>query len=283
MDKNLMRAYAAELIGTFALVFIGAGAVCVNYMTTAPEMRPGLVGIALANGLILAVALSVTLHISGGYLNPAVTLMLWSFNRLDTARMAWYIGAQLLGAVLAGGCLYLLFDPELIKASHLGTPHVNLQAYGEKYPSWQVVMSGTGVELALTFFVVLAIFGTILDPRGQRFTGLMVGLALAAVTFTGFALTGAATNPARWFGTVFWEKIIQQSTLDAVSPFADMFVYVAGPILGALLGGILYYKVVLQADREQGALGTAPPAEAGGVGRPAPTAPQPQTTVKAKK
>src|ERR1700758_4222255 len=140
MDKNLMRAYTAELIGSFALVFIGAGAVGVNYMTVVPEMRPGLVGIALAQGLIYAVGLSVTLHISGGYLNPAVTLMLWSFNRLDTARMAWYIGAQLLGAVLAGLCLYFTFDPRVLHASHLGTPHVNLAAFGltDQAPTLQV-------------------------------------------------------------------------------------------------------------------------------------------------
>src|SRR5437660_700246 len=110
MDKNLLRLYIPELIGTFALVFIGAGAVCADSMTTAAELRPGVVGIAPANGLILAVALSVTLHISGGYLNPAITLMLWSFNRLDTARMLLYICAQLMGAVLAGLCLYGIFD-----------------------------------------------------------------------------------------------------------------------------------------------------------------------------
>src|ERR1700758_3551699 len=144
MDKNLMRAYTAELIGSFALVFIGAGAVGVNYMTVVPEMRPGLVGIALAQGLIYAVGLSVTLHISGGYLNPAVTLMFWSFNRLDTARMAWYIGAQMLGAALAGLCLYLTFSEHVLQLGHLGTPHVNLKAFqSENNPAWDVVMTGT--------------------------------------------------------------------------------------------------------------------------------------------
>src|SRR5262249_45884713 len=80
MDKQLMRAYVAELIGTFALVFVGAGAVLVNAVATEANQQPGLVGIALAHGLILAVVLSVTLHVSGGFHNPAVTLMLWVFN-----------------------------------------------------------------------------------------------------------------------------------------------------------------------------------------------------------
>jgi aquaporin Z len=253
MDKNLMRAYTAELIGTFAVVFVGAGAICVNSMTAVPEMRPGLVGIALAQGLIYAAALSVTLHISGGYLNPAITLMFWSFNRLDTARMAWYIGAQMLGAALAGLCLYLTFTEHVLQLSHLGTPHVNLKAFqSENNPAWDVVMTGTAIEIALTFFVVLAMFGTILDPRGQRTSGLAVGLAWSAVIFVGFPLTGAATNPARWFGTVFWERLVQDSALSAVSPFADMFVYVAGPIVGALLAGLVYYKLIPATDKEPG-------------------------------
>src|SRR5262245_8329301 len=140
MDKNLMRAYTAELIGTFALVFLGAGAVCVNSMTEQPDMRPGLTGIALAHGLAYAVALSVTLHISGGFLNPAVTLMLWSFNRLDTVRMVWYVGAQMLGAALAGVCLYSMFGEGVLTASHVGTPHVNLAAFGVKSPDWDIVL-----------------------------------------------------------------------------------------------------------------------------------------------
>jgi MIP family channel proteins len=272
MDKNLMRAYFAELIGSFALVFLGAGAVCVNYLTGDPLMRPGLVGIALAQGLALAAALSVTLHISGGYLNPAVTLMLWSFNRLDTAKMAWYIGAQLLGAAVAGLCLYQMFAVDVLRESHLGTPHINLKAFGAEQPTMQVVATATGVELVLTFFLVLAIFGTIMDPRGPRVPGLMVGLALAADTFLGFPLTGAATNPARWFGPVVWESLEQGST---VGPFADMFVYVAGPILGALLAGGVYYKLILPTKRTEDVFATTETAE-----QPVPPA---TTHVKAKK
>jgi len=254
MDKNLTRAFSAELIGTFALVFIGAGAVCVNAMTDAPELRPGPVGIALANGLILAVALSVTLHVSGGYLNPAVTLMLWSFNRLDTPRMFAYVAAQLLGAALAGLCLFLTFDNRVLLDSHLGTPHVNLKAFGldNTAPTLEVMASGTGIEIALTFFLVFAIFGTILDPRGPRTGGLRVGLALAADTLMGFSLTGAATNPARRFGTVVWERLVPDAA-ETISPFADMFVFVAGPILGALLAGLIYYRLILPADQVEDA------------------------------
>src|SRR5437660_1450633 len=124
MDKNLRRAYLIELLGTFALVYFSAGVVCVNHLTTPgnQEIRsaallpyqPGLVGIALAQGLILAALLTVTVPLSGGYLNPAVALMLWVFNRLDHVRLSWLIGAQILGAVLAGLCLRFTFEESLL-------------------------------------------------------------------------------------------------------------------------------------------------------------------------
>src|SRR5437868_13208789 len=98
MDEKILRALMAELTGTFALVFVSAGAVCVNEMG---GLQPGSVSIALAAGLIYAAALAVTLPIAGGYLNPAVTLMLWVFKRLDGVRTAGFIFAQALGAVIA--------------------------------------------------------------------------------------------------------------------------------------------------------------------------------------
>ena len=135
MDKTLGRAYLIELVGTFALVYFGAGIVCVNHMTlptkAAPVQitynesagkepltmyghQPGLVGIALGQGLVLVVLLAVTLPLSGGYLNPAITLMLWVFNRLDNKRTSWFIGAQMLGGVLAGLCLRYTFSETLL-------------------------------------------------------------------------------------------------------------------------------------------------------------------------
>src|SRR5581483_12081268 len=105
MEPRLPRAYLIELLGTFALVYVGAGVVCVNQVTTAVGQQagtapltlhqPGLVGLALAQGLIVAVMLAVTVPYSGGYLNPAITLMLWCLGRAPTVRSAWLIGAQL--------------------------------------------------------------------------------------------------------------------------------------------------------------------------------------------
>ena len=98
MDSKY-RSYLAELIGTFALVFVGAGTICATkQLAEVPgQAQPYTVGIALAQGFILAAALTATVPVSGGYLNPALTLTLWVFRRVEGSRVLWLIGAQLLG------------------------------------------------------------------------------------------------------------------------------------------------------------------------------------------
>jgi aquaporin Z len=260
MDRSLLRVYIVELIGTFALVFFGAGVVCVNYMTTpagqhaAPllNFQPGLVGIALAQGLVLAVVLSATVPVSGGYLNPAVALMLWVFNRLDSTRASWLIGAQLLGSVLAALCVSYTFDTQILLAARLGTPHLNPEVFHRDSAVIPpgALLTGTGIEIVLTFFLVFAIFGLVLDGPRPRLAGLGAGLAWTAGILVGFPLTGAATNPARWFGPALLELTLPDlpaGVVRAPAAFADAFVYMAGPILGALLGGLVCLKIMLPA------------------------------------
>jgi glycerol uptake facilitator-like aquaporin len=282
MDKNLRRAYLIELLGTFALVYFSAGVVLVNWLTTplgqngTPLLpyQPGLVGVALAQGFILAALLTVTAPLTGGYLNPAVTLMLWVFNRIDSVRVSWLIGAQIFGAVLAGLCLRYTFEqsllvsarvgaphmnsPEtLLAGAHLGTPHLRPEAYPELTAG--ALLAGTGVELVLTFFLVLAIFGCDTDGSRPRFSGLPAGLTMAACVLFGYALTGAAVNPARWAGTMLWELVLPRQ---GPSPLADMFVYLAGPVIGALLAGTIYFRLLLPAqEADRAAEAPAKPAD----------------------
>jgi glycerol uptake facilitator-like aquaporin len=283
MDRNLRRAYLIELLGTFALVYFSAGVVCVNTMTTPANRdpatatllatQPGVVGIALAQGLILAALLTVTVPLSGGYLNPAIALMLWVFNRLDHVRVSWLIGAQVLGAVLAGFVLRYTFDagqaaepipgvspprPAVLGVARMGTPHLSERAYPH-LNSVHTIVAGTGVELVLTFFLVFAIFGSALDGSRPRFTGVPAGLTMTACVLFGYALTGAAVNPARWAGTVFWEAMLPRPP--GPSPFADMFVYLAGPVIGALLAGTIYFRLLLPAQEADKVDAAAKPAE----------------------
>jgi aquaporin Z len=259
-------------MGTFALVFIGAGTVCASQLTFGSPLPPQhVVGIALAEGFILAVMLSATMNVSGGYLNPAVTLVLWVFKRLDGSRAFWLIVAQFLGAVLAGGAIRLIFGEGPYQAAHGGTPHLNVLAFGGSEgdnPTLQMRFSGIGIELALTFLLTFAIFGTILDPRAPRIAGLGVGLAMTANVLMGFVLTGAAANPARWLGPMVWELSFNRTAYQAHE------VYWIGPVLGALLAGGLYTTLVLPPAEEEKLTVSTPHAPALGAA---------QTTVKAKK
>jgi aquaporin Z len=268
MDRKFTPIYLVELLGTFALVYFAAGAVLVNHLPLSPGQepatvplnghQPGVVGIALAQGLILAVMLTLTVPVTGGYLNPALTIMLWVFNRLDTARMCWLVGAQLLGGILAALCLRSTFAVAVLQAAHFGAPHLNEQAYGAAARG--SLLAGSGIELVLTFFLAFAIFALAPWPRAalpataparpvggtHAAVGIAAGAVLAAGALMAYPLTGAAANPARWLGPVFWEW----ADAETGRPLSDAFVYIAGPIVGALAAGLFVFKVypVAEAD-----------------------------------
>jgi MIP family channel proteins len=260
MDKNL-RPYVAELLGTFAVVFVSAATVCVAWAgRKAGQPTLGVVGIALAYGLVYAVGLAATVHISGGFLNPAVTLMLWVLKRMDGAKASGLIFVQILGAAMAGGLIRFAFPEDVLISASLGTPHLNLIAFGQfgVSPGAITFLSGIGLELGLTFVLSFVIFATMLDPRapqllgawGSRLAGLWTGLVLIACTLAGFGLTGAAANPARWFGPMIWEYTIQALKDVQGGPSRDHLVYWIGAFLGALLAGGAYQALILPAEEE---------------------------------
>jgi glycerol uptake facilitator-like aquaporin len=275
MDRKLFRTYLVELIGTFALVYVAAGSVCINHMTTPRDVdllrtatlgrdQPGLVGMALAQGLILAIMLVATVPISGGYLNPAITIMLWVFNKLDSVKTAWFIGAKFLGAVLAAMCLRYTFDITLVLGSaRMGTPLLNPLVYFEPFSSGaltrSILLAGTGIELILTFFLVFAIFSVGAGERRRSLAAWSAGGALAVGVLLGFSLTGAALNPARWFGPALWE-LAALEPIPGHGAMADVFVYIAGPILGALVAGLVCFKLLPQTTQESTEPAAAPAA-----------------------
>jgi aquaporin Z len=273
MDKTL-RIYLVELVGTFGLVLIGAGAVCANRAAQVSEWpAPGLVGIALATGFAYAAGLAMTQSYGGGgYLNPAITLMLWVFKRLDGLKTACLIGVQLLGAALAGGLVRLVFSEIVLDLARMGTPHINLKALGEAGYNASVLLKGVGMEMGLTFLLTFFVFATLIDPRapkvlgpvGRWLGGLWAGLVAAGATLAGFGLTGAALNPARWFGTVIWELTIPP--LQTQRPLEGHLVYWFGPIVGALLAGVAYTMLILPAEEPAAAPVSSHAKVAAGVG-----------------
>jgi aquaporin Z len=249
MYKSL-RPYVAEMIGTFALVFLGAGAVCTSVLTSDITLF-GVTGIALAQGLVLAVMVTATMNVSGGYLNPAVSIVLWVLRRIDTNKLGWLLLAQFLGAILAGGLLCLYCGPGTMNAAHYGNPQVAAGFEHVSPESTDLTVRGmataAGVELVLTFLLTFAIFATALDPRAPKLGGLGVGFMMVAIVLMGYNLTGAGVNPARCLGTFIWAWGGQAPRPD---PRLHVFVYWVGPIVGALLAGWVYTYLVMHSEEE---------------------------------
>ncbi len=216
MDRKLRAALVAEAVGTCLFFIVGAGSIVLG--TYAPP-GPDLLGVALAHGLILAVMVSSLGAVSGGHFNPAVTFALWIGGKIDPMRAVLYVVAQLIGAVAAGVALRLAF-PDTWQATNIGVP-----ALGPGIGP----LTGIALEAILTIVLVLAVFGTAVDPRGPRIGGLAIGLAITADILVGGPVTGAAMNPARWFGPAV-----------ASGAFDNALVWIIGPLLGAAVAAIGY-------------------------------------------
>ncbi len=220
------RALLAEFIGTFGLIFMGAGAIVADSFS---GERVGILGIALAHGLAIFLGVSFSAHLSGGHLNPAVTLGFIATRRIRPDVGLAYIGSQLLGGLAAAIFLKILTPGEAAERTALGTP-VPAQGIG----GGQALL----VELVLTFFLVFVIFGTAVDPRGPKaLFPFCIGMTITMDILAGGALTGAAMNPARAFGPALLSGL-----------WADHWVYWLGPILGSVLAARLYDDLLMQSS-----------------------------------
>ncbi len=218
------RKGVAEFIGAFTLIFIGAGAIISTGGTD-------LVVIALAHGLAIGVMASALAHISGGHFNPAVTLGALVGRQISGRLALVYWVSQLLGATVAAVALLGVFPAAEWQTYHLGTPALG-PAVG-----WGTAIL---VEAILTFFLVFVVYGTGIDPKGSfnAVGGLAIGLTISLDIMMGGPLTGAAMNPARWFGPA----IVAQF-------FDNWYVYWIGPFIGAIVAGLLYANVFLEKPR----------------------------------
>jgi MIP family channel proteins len=219
---SLVRRSLAEALGTFALVFIGAGSVLSNFFTDA---RYGVLGIALAHGIVLAVMVTSTMAISGGHLNPAVTIGLLVSRRGTPISAAAYIVAQLVGAVLAALALKLVYPIGVSRAVSLGTPTI---------ASSITLGQAIGIEIILTFFLVSAVFGTCVHPDAPKVGGFGIGLVLVFDIIVGGPLTGGAMNPARAFGPAL-----------VAGQWVGQIVYWIGPLVGGILAGLVWQYLLL--------------------------------------
>lgn len=237
------RRYGIEFVGTFILVLFSAGVVSTYQIPS--DSRPEVSGIALVQGLTLAILLSAVFGKQFGCFNPAITVSFYIFKRLSAARALIFIGLQLLAALLAGLVLRTLFNLDILQDSRLGTPHLKafLDATGDC--SLASLLSGFGVEVVLTGFLAFAVFGAFFDGRSPQLGGLLPGLAQVVIVILGFHLTGGCGNPATWFGPMFWEYTLPSWVTLKPAPLMDHVVYWAGPVTGAFLGGLIYSVLIL--------------------------------------
>jgi aquaporin Z len=224
--RDSWRHFVAEFIGTFALVFVGGASIMIAKDSVTPT---GLVEIALAHGLILAVMVSALMRISGHF-NPAVTIGFLATRRIDPIMAGVYICAQIIGAVLAAYFLKWTFPFTLFMSTHGGGQALALQVNGTQ---------GFALEAVATFFLVLAVFGTVVDPKAPRIGGLGIGFVLAADILAIGPLTGAGMNPARSFGPAV-----------ASGFFEAQFLYWIAPIVGGVAAALLYEHLFLRRDAE---------------------------------
>jgi MIP family channel proteins len=218
MRNELSRALVAEFIGTFALIFVGAG--------TGALGIGGPVGLALAHGLVLAGLAYAFGHISGTHINPAVTIGVWLTGKIHAGKALSYIVFQLLGGI--AGALTLRF---VLGGTETGlgatTLARNLQVGGATIHVDP--MTGLLIEAILTFFLVNAVLNAGVSGRAGQNAGLAIGFTLAFCTLMGGPLTGAGLNPARTLGPAL-----------ALGEFPDLWVYLAGPVLGGVVAAGLY-------------------------------------------
>ncbi len=221
MRDRLSAPLIAEAIGTFLFFFVGAGSVVLgDYLVGNGGTSPGLVGVALAHGLALAVLVSALGPVSGAHFNPVVTLAVGIMGKITPSRAVMYVAAQLAGAAVAGFALRSIFPTDAWQPSAIGTP-----ALGAGISP----LAGIAVEAILTVLLVWAVIGTAVDGRAPKIGGLAIGLAVAADILVGGPLTGAAMNPARWFGPAV-----------AAGAYADWYVWWIGPAIGAVIAALIY-------------------------------------------
>jgi MIP family channel proteins len=227
--RTTARHFAAEFVGTFALVFVGSGAIMMAQRTNS---QAALLSVAMAHGIILAIMVSATMAVSGGHLNPVVTVAMLATRRVPALLAAVNIAAQFAGAVGAALALEALMPGETFTAVRGGSQFIALDV-----TTAQAVV----FEAIATFFLVFVVFGTAVHPNAPRIGGLAIGLAIAADILAIGPLTGASMNPARSFGPAV-----------ATGVWEGQVVYWLGPLIGGLAAALLFEHLVLREPHSGG-------------------------------
>jgi len=221
-----MKAYVAEFFGTFWLVLGGCGSAVLA--ATFPTVGIGLVGVSLAFGLTVVTMAYAIGHVSGCHLNPAVSIGLWAGGRFEAKRLVPYIAAQLLGALVAGGVLYLIASG---KAGFDVSAGFASNGYGEHSPGKYSLIATLLTEVVMTMMFLLVIMGSTDKRAPAGFAPLAIGLALTLIHLISIPVTNTSVNPARSTGVAVFA---------GGWALAQLWAFWVAPILGAVLGAVIY-------------------------------------------
>ncbi len=227
---GLLRRLTAEALGTFALVYVGCGAVVVDRF---PAGGYGIIGIALAHALVLSVMVTATMNISGGHLNPAVTVGLLTARKIDLRTALGYIAVQLVAAALAVLLLKASLPSSVGRILEWGAPTIHTSITSQA----AIIM-----EAVMTFLLVSAVFGTAVSPKAPAVGGFGIGLVLLFGIIVAGPITGGALNPARAFGPAV-----------VAGHWVAQGVYWVGPLLGGVAAGILWGYWLLPSEQTESA------------------------------
>lgn len=222
----MMKKLTAELIGTFWLVLGGCGSAVLA--AAFPDVGIGLLGVSLAFGLtVLTMAFTIG-HISGCHLNPAVSIGLWAGGRFSSKDLVGYIVAQVIGAIVAGGVLYVIASGQ---AGFSLAGGFASNGFGEHSPVGYSLTAALVTEVVMTMIFLFVIMGATSKQAPAGFAPIAIGLALTLIHLISIPVTNTSVNPARSTGVAIF-----------VGGWAlsQLWLFWVAPIIGAVLGAMIY-------------------------------------------
>jgi aquaporin Z len=224
-----MKKLFAEFLGTFWLVLGGCGSAVLA--AAFPQVGIGLLGVSLAFGLTVVTMAYGVGAVSGAHLNPAVSIGLFVAGRFSGKELGGYILAQILGGIVAAGVLYIIVTGNGSEAGDFAA-----NGYGEHSPGKYNMTAAFLTEVVMTFVFLVVILGATDKKAPAGFAGLAIGLCLTLIHLISIPVTNTSVNPAR---------SISQALFAGGWALEQLWLFIAAPILGAVLGGVAY-KALLQ-------------------------------------
>jgi aquaporin Z len=234
MNKTMKR-YLAECLGTAILVLIGCGSIAIGGLSGNPIINVAAIGLAFGLA-VMAVAYSLG-PISGAHINPAVTAAMWTAGRMKSDEAIWYIAAQLIGALIGAGVLWLILQG---RAGGLDLTKTSLgqNGFGPGVLGQYGMASAAGVELIATFIFTMVILAVTAGRGGNPLAGLVIGLTLLSLHLPFFNVTGLSVNPARSFGPAVFV---------GGAAVTQLWLFLIVPMIGGAIAGWLFREKILSA------------------------------------